>query len=162
MLGNFKLRADLVGPYNLDDSQFSQPRASLGVDYIQSKVTFTLEAHYNGTGVPRASDYLPHLTTSPIVARGENYLLGRWYTGAATNWKISELFQFAFTVLGNVQDPSLMFASALTYQVSQDTSLALGAFQGVGKRPRIGATSEMRSEFGSSGGLYYVSLSAFL
>jgi len=161
VLGDFKLRAEGAAPYDLDSSVLSRPRASMGVDWLHRKVTLTLEGHYNGTGVPRASDYLTHVTTSAIVARGETYLLGRWYAGAAANWRISELFHFVFTVLGNLRDPSVVLASALTFQLSQETALSLGAFQGLGKIPLIGAVPELRSEFGSAGGLYYLSLSAF-
>jgi hypothetical protein len=161
VLGSFKLRAEAAGPYDLDSGQLSRPRGSVGADFIRGKLMLTLEAHYNGTGVSHAADYLTHLTTSPIVARGESYLLGRWYAGAAANWKLSELFQFTFTTLGNLQDPSVLFASSLTYQVSQETALALGAFQGVGERLVVDATSELRSEFGAVGGLYYLALSSF-
>jgi hypothetical protein len=161
MLGNFKLRGDIAGPYDLDGRSLSRPRASLGADYMQARFTVTVEGHYNGTGVAHAGDYLTHLTTSPVVARGESYWLGRWYAGAAINWKLSELFQLVLTTLGNLQDPSLVLASSLTYQISQETSLSLGAFQGVGKRPVVGTTTSLRSELGSVGGLYYLSLSSF-
>jgi hypothetical protein len=161
LLGSFKLRAELAGPYDLDAGEVSRPRASLGADWYHGKLTLTLEAHYNGSGVAHASDYVTHLSSSPIIARGESYLLGRWYAGTAAGWHPSELFQLTLTVLGNLQDPSVVFASAITYQVSQETSLSLGAFQGVGKIPLIGAVPELRSEFGSIGGLYYLSLSSF-
>jgi hypothetical protein len=161
VIGSFKLRAEVAGPYDLDLAEVSRPRGSVGVDWLHRKLTLTLEAHYSGTGVVRASDYVTLLTTSPLLARGESYLLGRWYAGAAANWKISELIRFVFTVLGNLQDPSAVLAGALTYQVSQETALSLGAFQGLGKIPLVGATPELRSEFGAVGGLYYLALSSF-
>ncbi len=161
VIGSFKLRAEVAGPYDLDGEELARPRGSVGADWLSGRLTLTLEASYNGTGVRHASDYLTHLTTSPVVGRGESYLLGRWYAGAAASWKISELFQLSFTTLGNLQDPSLVLASALTYQIAQETALSLGAFQGLGGIPVVDAAPELRSEFGSLGGLYYLSLSSF-
>jgi hypothetical protein len=161
VLGSFRLRGDVVGPYDLDQKAVVRPRAALGVDYLRARVTLTVEGHYNGTGVAHASEYLAHLTASPVVARGESYLLGRWYAGTAIRGKLSELFQAGLTALCNLRDPSAVLAASITYQVSQETSLSLGAFQGVGQRPYLGPTSELRSELGSVGGLYYLSLSAF-
>jgi hypothetical protein len=161
VLGSFRLRGDVVGPYDLERSALQRPRVALGVDYMHARVTVTVEGHYNGTGVARPSEYLAHLTTSPIVARGESYLLGRWYAGAAIHGKLSELFQVGFTSLCNLRDPSAVLALALTFQVSQETSLSLGAFHGVGRRLYLGTTTDLRSELGSVGGLYYLALSAF-
>jgi hypothetical protein len=161
VLGSFKLHADAIGPYDLDRRDLSPPRLTVGADWLRPSLTLTLEAHYNGTGVTHADDYVTHLTSSPIVARGESYLLGRWYTGAAASWKLSELFALGLTLLGNLQDPSLVCAAALTYHVSQETALAIGAFQGVGRRPLLDAAPDLRSEFGAVGSLYYLSLSAF-
>ncbi len=138
-----------------------RPRGSIGADWLHGQLTLTLEASYNGTGVGHASDYVAHLTTSPAIARGESYLLGRWYAGAAAAWKISELFQLSFTTLGNLQDPSVVLASALAYQIAQETALSLGAFQGLGRILLVDATPDLRSEFGSVGGLYYLALSSF-
>jgi hypothetical protein len=161
VVGSFRLHAEAAGPYDLDARELSRPRGSMGLDWFRPKLTITLEGQYNGTGVAHAADYVAHLTTSPIVARGESYLLGRWYAGASAAWRMSELFQFTGTVLGNLQDPSVVFATSLTYQISQETALSLGAFRGVGRTPRFGAVPELRSEFGAVGGLYYLSLSAF-
>jgi hypothetical protein len=161
LLGSFKLRAEVAAPYDMDDGQLSRPRGTAGVDWFHDKLTVVVEAHYNGTGVSHAADYVAQLTTSPIVARGESYFLGRWYAGAAAGWKPTELLQLSLTVLGNLQDPSAVLAGSLSYEISQDTSLALGAFQGVGPTPMIAATPELRSEFGATGGLYYLALSAY-
>jgi hypothetical protein len=160
-LGSFKLHAEVAAPYDLDAGEQSLPRSSLGMDWFRAGLTLSLEGHYNGSGVSHAADYAAHLLTSPIVARGESYFLGRWYAGAAAGWKISELFQVGLTVLGNLQDPSAVLAASLTYAISQETALSLGAYQGLGDKPVIAAAPELRSEFGAVGGLYYVTLSAY-
>jgi hypothetical protein len=161
VLGSFKLRAEAVTPYDLDGDELARPRGAAGLDWFHRQLTVSLEAHYNGTGAAHAADYVTHLATSPAFARGESYFLGRWYAGAAATWKLVELFQFAVTVLGNMQDPSAVCAASLTYWLAQEASLSLGAFQGVGRIPIVAATPELRSEFGALGGLYYLALSAF-
>jgi hypothetical protein len=159
--GSFKLRAEAAEPFDLDRSEFSPPRVSVGADWLGATLTVTLEAHYNGTGVLRASEYASHLSNSTAIAHGESYLLGRWYAGAAATWKISELFKLAISAIGNLQDPSAIVVGAFTYQLTQETDLSLGAYQGVGKSPLLGTTPELRSELGSAGGLYYLALSSF-
>jgi len=161
VLGSFKLYAEAAAPYDLDADELSRPRGSLGVEWFQGDLTLSLEGHYNGSGVAHAEDYAAHLLTSPIVARGESYFLGRWYAGTAVGWRISELVQVGVTALGNLQDPSAVLAASLTYAVSQETALSLGAYQGLGQKMIIGAVPELRSEFGAVGGLYYLTLSAY-
>jgi hypothetical protein len=158
--GAFKLRAELAAPYDLDARAAWLPRASAGVDWLLPSVTLTLEGHFNGTGVARVSEYLVH-RRSAFIQRGESYLLGRWYTGAAASWKMSELFQVAVTALCNVYDPSWAVAGALTYRISQGAELSAGVYQGVGRIPRIQVQPKLGSEFGSIGGVYYLALSTF-
>ena len=161
--GAFKLRVEAAEPFDLDGRrrELSPPRASLGVDWLHPSLTLSLEGHYNGTGVLRASEYLAHYQSSPALKRGESYLLGRWYAGASAIWKISELFQLSLVALCNLQDPSWLLAGAWTYQVTQGTELSLGMYQGIGKNPLIKLKSELRSELGSAGGMYYLALSSF-
>jgi hypothetical protein len=159
--GSFKLRAEAALPYDLDQHDLARPRLSLGTDWLHSSFTLTLEAHYNGTGVRQADQYLAHLTTSPALAHGESYLLGRLYTGAAASWKISELFQLSMSGICNVADPSALLAAAFTWRLVQETELSFGMFQGIGRRLLVGATPAMRSEFGSYGGLFYLALASY-
>lgn len=160
-VGAFKLRAEAVEPFDLDRVTFSPPRVSMGADWLHPSLTLSLEGHYNGTGVLRSSQYGTHYTSSPALARGESYLLGRWYAGASAIWKISELFQLSFVVFCNLQDPSAAVAGAFTYQINQGTELSVGAFQGLGKSPLISDQLVVRSELGSAGGMYYLTLSSF-
>jgi hypothetical protein len=159
--GNFKLRAEAAGPYDLDRRDLSAPRLSLATDWLHSGFSLTLEAHYNGTGVRRADQYAAHLATSPALAHGESYLVGRLYTGAAASWKISELFQLAVSGLCNLRDPSALLAAAFTWRLVQETELAFGTFQGIGRSLQLGSAPTMRGEFGSYGSLYYLALASF-
>jgi hypothetical protein len=158
-LGNFKLRVEAVGPFDLDRHDVSPPQLSIATDWLHSRLSLTLEAHYNGTGVRRADLYSSHLATSPAIRNGKSYLLGRLYLGAAAKWTISELFQLTVSGIGNLQDPSVLLAAAFTWRLVQETELALGTFQGIGKS--LGSPQAMRSEYGSVGALYYLALASF-
>lgn len=160
-VGAFKLRAEAAEPFDLDRVSFSPPRVSMGADWLHPSFTLSLEGHYNGTGVLRSSQYLTHYTSSPALAHGESYLLGRWYAGASAIWKVSELLQLSFAVFCNLQDPSAAVAGGITYQINQGTELSIGAFQGIGKSPLINDQLVVRSELGSAGGMYYLTLSSF-
>ena len=159
--GSFKLRAEAAEPYDLDQGSFALPRLSLATDWLHSSFTLTLEAHYNGTGVRAADQYFTHLSTSPALAHGESYLVGRLYTGAAASWKISELFQLTVSGICNLRDPSALVAAAFTWRLVQETELAFGTFQGIGRGFLIGPTPTMRSEFGSYGSLFYLALANY-
>jgi hypothetical protein len=159
--GSFKLRAEAAGPYDLDQRDFVRPRLSLATDWLHSEFTLTLEAHYNGTGALQAAQYFTHLATSPALAHGESYLLGRLYTGAAASWKISELFQLTVSGMCNLHDPSALLAAAFTWRLVQETELSFGTFQGIGRSLLVGATPTMRSEFGSYGSLFYLALASY-
>ena len=159
--GSFKLRAEAAGPYDLDQRDFALPRLSLATDWLHSSFSLMLEAHYNGTGVGQADQYVTHLATSPALAHGESYLVGRLYTGAAASWKISELFQLTGSGICNLQDPSALLAAALTWRLVQETELAFGTFQGIGRSLVVGSAPTMRSEFGSYGSLFYLVLASY-
>jgi hypothetical protein len=159
--GSFKLRAEAAEPYDLDQRQFAAPRLSLATDWLHSGFSLTLEAHYNGSGVRRTDQYSAHLATSPALAHGESYLVGRLYTGAAASWKISEVFQLTLSSMCNLQDPSALLAGAFTWHLVQETELALGTFQGMGSSLLVGSAPTMRSEFGSYGSLFYLALASY-
>ena len=159
--GNFKLRAEAAEPYDLDQRELAPPRLSLATDWLHNSFSLTLEAHYNGTGVQRAEQYFAHLATSQALAHGESYLVGRLYMGAAASWKMSEVFQLTVSGISNLQDPSALLAASFTWRLVQETELALGTFQGIGRSLLFGATPAMRSEFGSYGGLFYLALASY-
>jgi Family of unknown function (DUF6713) len=59
------------------------------------------------------------------------------YYGGAASWKISELFRLVISVIGNLHDPSTVVVSSFTYELTQDTDLSLGAYQGIGRNPVV-------------------------
>lgn len=161
-LGSFKLRGEATLPYDLEEGAVRRPRATLGIDWFRSDLFVGLEAHYNGAGAEGAGSYLEHATTSEVLARGESYLLGRWYAGAVATWRPWEPLSLVGSVLANLEDPSANVSLAVAYAPVQAFQLTVGAFRGVGAAPLLDeGRLELRSELGSFGNLYYVELAAF-
>ncbi|MCB9785642.1 MAG: hypothetical protein H6744_03000 [Deltaproteobacteria bacterium] len=160
-VGSFKLRAEANLPWSLDADALQTPRATLGADWFGPDIVLTLEAHLGGTGTAHKDRYLQHALQNEPLNRGEVYLLGRWYAGAAASWKPMPLLTLSLSALANLQDPSLLLAPRVAWEVSADVSLALGAFSGLGAHPEALPTPSLGSEFGSFGHLIYLELAAF-
>lgn len=123
---------------------------------VASDLHITAEAYFNGSGAPRAADYVDELS-SPRLAVGEVYNVGRLYAGVAADWQIHPLLHGIFTALANLEDPSTMLAPELDYNVATNALLVLGAFIPIGKQPRYTASSlTARSEFGLYPELYHL------
>ncbi|MBN1962643.1 MAG: hypothetical protein JW841_17050 [Deltaproteobacteria bacterium] len=158
---DFKLRAEISQPYNIDKEKFIRPKISMGFDWLHPDFTLTLETHYNGNGVKRTEKYIWYLMTSSTISHQQDYLLGRWYAGSAASYKISELFSLAATIMSNLQDKSVILNGSFTYYITQETEISIGAYQGVGKKMQIAPVPQWHSEFGSYGSQYYVAMASF-
>ncbi|MEZ4269363.1 MAG: hypothetical protein R3F39_23640 [Myxococcota bacterium] len=159
-VGSFKVRAEGHLPYSLDDDAVKLPRVTVGSDWFGSDVTVTLEAHYNGAGTDDRDAYLQHALSSGPLGRGETYLLGRWYLGAAAAWKPAPLIDLSLSLITNLQDPSALIATRASWDVATNISLAIGAYNTIGARPPSPPTA-LRSELGAAGHLVYLELAAF-
>ncbi len=159
-VGSFKLRAEGHLPYSLDDGALKLPRVTVGSDWFGSDVTVSLEAHYNGAGTGDPDAYVQHALSSGPLTRGETYLLGRWYLGAAAAYKPAPLIDLSLSVITNLQDPSALIATRASWDLAADISLAIGAYNSIGARPPSPPTA-LRSELGASGHLVYLELAAF-
>lgn len=166
-LGNWDFsgtaRVEIIAPYDIETETFELPRATAGFDYFYSEAfTLIFEYHYNGAGVTDAAEYFSHALTDKRIARGETYLIGAHYLGLGLQYKPYELLTFGASTLFNILDPSAMLMLSMTYQIQQDVSIALGAFQSVGSNPDFsGFIPVASSEFGSGGGMYYLQMNAF-
>jgi hypothetical protein len=159
-VGSFKLRAEGHLPYSLDDDALALPRVTVGSDWFGPDVTLTLEAHYNGAGTDQPDRYIAHALGSGPLRRGETYLLGRWYLGGAAAWQATPLVNLSVSVIANLQDPSALVVTRASWDVAQDISLAIGAFNSIGARPPS-PPLVLRSELGAAGHLVYLELAAF-
>lgn len=161
-VGAFKLRAEGSLPYDLDASKVLLPRITLGADWLHGEdLMVSLEAHFNGLGSQDASGYAAQLA-APVTARGQTFLLGRWYLGLAASYKPHELVTLALTPMVNLGDPSALIAWSARYDLSANVDLSVGGFHGLGDGVGLGAGGvTLGSELGSYGQLVYVQLAAF-
>lgn len=150
-----KLRAEVIGLFDIDDEAFELPRATLGVDWFQSAdFVLGVEGHFNGEGAPVGADnaeYLAHALSSEPLSRGEVYLMGRWYAGMYANYKPHPLVSMTLSTMMNLTDPTAMLTWSLGYEIAQDVDFSLGGLHGLGDD----------LELGGYGQLVYLQLNAF-
>lgn len=156
-----KLRADLMGLYDIDDVEVQLPRVTLGVDWFASgDFMLGFEAHFNGAGA-EPGDYFTHASASEELARGEVYLMGQWYAGLLAMYKPHELVNLTLTSMMNLVDPSAMIAWGVAYQLAQDVEVSLGGFHGIGEGLNVNTPDILVDELGAYGQLVYLQLAAF-
>jgi hypothetical protein len=160
-VGIYKLRAESVLPYDLDDDGFKLPRATLGLDRLGGSTMLSVEYNYNGIGATDPRRYLDVLE-DPRFAQGETYFLGRHNLGAAGSWTPgNDRLSLTLSTLCNLGDPSWAFVPNLTYDFGQETRLSAGALLSFGDTPRFQPEPELRSEFGTYGDFLYTMLSIY-
>jgi hypothetical protein len=156
----FKLRAEIIEPFNLDEGAFELPRATIGADYLRGDWAFSGEYHFNGAGVTEPSDYLTHMG-DPRFARGESYYLNRHYAGLIASYGGIDRLRISLGAMGNLADPSVILTPSIAYELSDNTDVAIGAFQGIGEHPSFDPFPNFRSEFGTYGAFYYTQIRGF-
>jgi hypothetical protein len=161
VLDRMKVRAEAALPYDLDADAWQRLRATVGVDWLSSRLSIMAEYHLNGIGADDPSGYLAALADSRL-GRGESYYLGRHYLGAALGYTADQQARLtlAFSALWNVEDGSAMATPILSYDLGQSTSVSLGALQSFGAVPRI-LPPALRSEFGTYGDLWFTRVSVY-
>jgi hypothetical protein len=151
-VGALKLRAEVIGLYDIDDEAFALPRATVGVDWFATgDLSLGLEAHFNGAAHP--------LTISEELERGESYLLDYAYIGTTAMYQPHELITLSLSSITNLLEPSALLAWSVSASVAQDVEVGLGGFHGLGES--VSDTGQLRSEFGTYGQLVYLQIAAF-
>jgi hypothetical protein len=85
-----------------------------------------LEFYFNGLG---KNDYLNGLTDPDITERldrGELFVLGRYYLSGHINIELHPLFNFYFTVINNLKDPSGILQPRMIYDLFPNFQVTLG------------------------------------
>ncbi|MBW1713235.1 MAG: hypothetical protein JRJ59_08840 [Deltaproteobacteria bacterium] len=117
----------------LDDDRRLRVRATAGFSY---RFTFGLEAgleaHYNGPGADRPTDYA-QVTASDEWQSGELFLLGRWYAGLRLGYEFHPLVRGDCLWVQNLSDGSGLISASLTWDATQNLVLKLGAVFGFGR-----------------------------
>ncbi len=157
--GDFKARAELALPA---DPSPSLPRATLGLDWFAGpELLCSIEAHHNGDGTAEGPvEYMRHALSSAPLARGETYLLARWYAGTLISWR-SPLWGANASIMANLTDPSALATWSISHEPVQGVTLSAGAFHGLGPDLQFAPEPEVRSEYGSYGHLLYFEMAAY-
>lgn len=162
VLDRWKLRGEVAVPYDLDEDAGRTVRATLGADLLSATAQLSIEYHYNGLGTTDAGGYLARVT-SPELARGETYYLGRHYLGVVVSYLPgNNRLTVSASTLINLQDPSAALFPAVSYDLGRHTRLGAGALIALGSAPVITDTSaSLPSEFGAYGRLIYASAAVY-
>ena len=160
-VGRWKLRAEAVLPYDLDEDDAELPRATLGVDLLGGETMFSGEYHFNGIGVRDTDSYTDALD-DPRFARGETYYLGRHYLGGLGSWSPgNDRLSLTFSAMANLQDGSTIVTPILTYDFGQETRVSIGGLISSGNVPELGDVPVLRSEYGMYGDLLFTRMSIY-
>jgi hypothetical protein len=156
----FKLRAEGVYPWNLDDGEAKLPRATGGFEVYGADYAVGTEYHFNGAGAADPSGYTAQLE-SEVFQRGESYFLGRHYTGVYASYGGVPDLELSLSAIGNLGDPSLIVTPTVRYTLAQNTTIGAGAFVAVGEEPALGATPAFNSEYGAYGNFYFFEIATY-
>ncbi len=168
LVGSWKLRAEGVLPYNLDQDELKRPRVTLGVDWLGGETLVSAEYHFNGIGALHPQGYAAVLQDAPF-SRGESYYLGRDYLGGLATWTPgNDRLSLSVTGLANLRDGSWAFTPVCTYDFGQDTRASLGGLVTLGQTPYLSSNPgapipslAFRSEYGSYGDLFFTRISVY-
>ena len=86
-----------------------------------------VEAYFNGLGENDIEKALFNRDIGERLARGELFVLGRYYLSATLQVELHPLLQFYLTGINNVKDPSGILQPRATWDISQNLQLTLGA-----------------------------------
>jgi len=160
-VGAWKVRAEGVLPYDLDEDAWTRVRATVGVDWLHGEWALTGEMHYNGLGARDAADYGTVLTDASY-ARGESYFLGRTYAGGVVIWSPgNDRLSFTVSALVNLGDPSAALTPVATYDLGQNVRISAGGMMTPGAAPAFDPGPRLRSEYGSYGQLFFTRMSLY-
>lgn len=132
--GGAAWRADITATF-LDDAQGQNTQNYMsGVANIDYSWTWwgkncygLLEFYYNGLG---ESDYPGALSNKNIterLARGELFVLDKYYASAEIQVELHPLFKLFFTNINNLQDPSGILQPRAVWNMTQNLEMRVGA-----------------------------------
>ena len=160
-VGSWKLRAEGVLPYDLDQDDLDLPRLTLGVDRLGGELLLSGEYHFNGVGAASVEDY-GETIEDPRYARGESYFLGRHYLGGFGSWTPgNDRLSLTLSAMVNLVDPSTILSPALTYDFGQETRLSVGGYISSGNPPELEPVPTLKSEYGMYGDLLFTTVSIY-
>jgi hypothetical protein len=85
------------------------------------------EFYYNGLGENDYEDAFDNKDLIERQARGELFVLGRYYFSSTVQVELHPLVQFYFTAINNIKDPSGILQPRATWDMTQNLQATLGA-----------------------------------
>ena len=122
-------------------------------------------------GAEEAEEYLRFASEDPRFARGEIWLMGRYYGMLSVSQQVTPLLSANLATTGNILDQSAMVNIGFSYSVADNTVLYVGGFYGFGERPEetdIGDlllnpnALSLSSEFGFYPTMFFTQLRAYI
>ena len=86
-----------------------------------------LEFYYNGLGSDQYSETLQDPNVLERLARGELFTLGRTYLSGNIQVELHPLFNFYFTIINNLADPSGIMQPRVIWDMKENIQLTCGA-----------------------------------
>ena len=96
--------------------------------------TLTVEIYGQTFGTMEPSRYFV-VSSGERYQRGELWLGGHLYLGAALGQQISPLINLSVALIGNLLDPSVLLMPSLGVSLASNADLAFGGIVGIGQRP---------------------------
>ncbi len=93
------------------------------------------EVYVQSNGATDPDDYLDRYR-SDRFARGELWLVGRAYAGVSLSQEIVPTLSASLFTIANLEEPSALLGPGLAWSVSDEVSAGLGAYAGLGARPK--------------------------
>lgn len=153
---SFRPFLELSVPYDESEQGLSYPRATIGTFWTDGTWAWSAEGHYNGRPVV---EYLG-VAQSKSIARGEAFLLGRYYAMGSGSWTNQEL-TLSFSTIANIEDPSFLLTPSVMYVSGDNVQLRMSGFLGIGETPDFQKALTIPSEFGAYGFAVFTEFSTF-
>jgi hypothetical protein len=96
--------------------------------------TLNGEFYLQTVGAENNDGYVEFIT-SDRYARGELWLMGKYYASIAMSQQITSLVTGNISVIGNLADSSAMITPSIQVSVSNEVQLVAGGYAGIGEQP---------------------------
>lgn len=136
----FPAKADA---FDFDDGELTLPqggpspflRAVVGADVRFDTLSFFGELYVQTLGELDPEQYLTRFADERF-GRGELWLAGRYYGALSGSWQVNPLLTTSVSGFVNFGDASIMVSPALSWSVSDEVDLNIGAQLSQGSRPK--------------------------
>jgi len=138
-------------------------RSAIGVDsrleLLGRDFYWSIEYQHDDLGATGAGDLI-RVTSSAAFARGELQTLARDVAASQLSYQLHPLWSSDLLVLWSLTDQSVLLSPGVSYSASNEITLRVGLFVGLGDDTPSGANA-IPSEYGITPTLMYLSASLF-